>query len=79
MTASKKSSKTSGLDMPMAPSKMPTMLHLDMDEVKGLGDAEVGDALTLTVKVKLVGMFKHSKEPNRLDFEVREATVADRR
>lgn len=65
--------------MPEKPPKMKPMLHLDMEDIKGLNDVDISDRLTLMVKVKVVGINKHEEASGGsaytgLTLEVQEAS-----
>ena len=64
---------------------MKPTLHLDMEEIEGMGDAEVGESFEIQLKAKLVGMnlsehmTKAGKETHHsLTFEIAHAKKLDR-
>lgn len=69
----------------MAPEKSKPTLHLDMEEIEGMGDAEVGDSFEIHLKAKLTGMnlSEHmtkagAEKYHSLTFEITHAKKMDR-
>ena len=64
------------------PEKMKPHLHLDIEEIEGLGEVEIADRLVLEVKVKVTGIMQHENEKGDaytdLDFEITSAKLSDR-
>lgn len=71
------------VDMAM-PAKMPTKpkpsLHIDLEDIEHLGDAEFGDTLHLkvTVKVKGISQDEYTKGATNLRLEVLKAELMER-
>ena len=71
--------------VPESSEKMRPTLHLDMEEIEGMGDAEVGDSFEIHLKAKLISMSlnermtKGGKETHHsLSFEIAHAKKMDR-
>lgn len=80
----KKRSKVLSKDVmsPTIPEPIPVTLHLDMEDIEGLGDVEVGDHVTLSVKAEVVGIYKHKpmsgEETHGIDFRITSTTLSDK-
>ena len=52
------SNAISAVDLPSSPMKPKPTLHVDLEEIDGVGNLNVGDTVTLTVTGKVTGMNK---------------------
>ena len=74
------------MDHPVAPEetkvkKMPTTMSVDMEEISGLSDADVGDKLDLKVSVKVTGINRDTYEDTdttRITLEIVKIEFSDR-
>lgn len=68
-------------EQPVAPEKMKPRLHLDLEEIEGLGDVDISDRVVLEVKAKVMGINKRQdgdEEYTGVEFELTSVKLSDR-
>lgn len=68
-------------EQPLTPKEMPTMLHVDMEEIEGLPDVEIGDKIDLKVSVEVTGIAQDAYEDTdttKIDLKVGKIEFVDR-